>query len=92
MTYPMTDANARRTRSATNGMAVAGLVCGIVGLFVFAIVLGPLAIVFGAVGIARARAGAAGRTMATWAIGLGVVDLVLWIVLFIAASRNGTLY
>jgi len=87
----MTYANPR-TRAASNGMAIAGLVCGIVGLFVFAIVLGVLAIVFGAVGRSRARAGAAGLTMSTWAIGLGVVDIVLWVVLISVASRNGTVF
>jgi hypothetical protein len=88
----MTYANPSRTRSAANGMAIAGLVCGIVGLFVFAIVLGVLAIVFGAIGRNRARAGAGGATMATWAIGLGVLDIVLWVVLISVASRNGTVF
>ena len=88
----MTYANAPRTRTAANGMAIAGLVCGIVGLFVFAIVLGALAIIFGAIGRSKARAGAGGATMATWAIGLGVVDIVLWIVLISVASRNGSVF
>ena len=88
----MTYANAPRTRTAANGMAIAGLVCGIVGLFVFAVVLGVLAIVFGAIGRSRARAGAGGATMATWAIGLGVVDIVLWIVLISVATRNGSVF
>ena len=37
-------------RGGANGLAVAGLVCGIVGLFVLNIILGPLAVIFGGIG------------------------------------------
>ena len=70
-----------------NGMAVAALVCGIIGaviglvpiLFVGAFVLGVLALVFGLVGRGRAkREPAVGRkTMATWGAALGVVAVIL---------------
>lgn len=43
---------------AGNGLAIAGLVCGIVGLLIFNIILGPLAIIFGAIGLSRANKGA----------------------------------
>ncbi|SDK49730.1 DUF4190 domain-containing protein [Streptomyces indicus] len=69
-----------RGRSGTNGFAVAGLACGVVGLIVAAFILGPLAIIFGFVG--RKNAGANGSSgMATAAIVLGVVDIVLVIIL-----------
>src|SRR4051812_23003606 len=93
----MTYANAPRAtdtgpgaRAGTNGMAIAGLVSGIVGILVFAVILGPLAIIFGAIGRSRARAGTAGgRTMALWAIVLGIIDVVLFLVLLSVARHGG---
>ncbi|WP_077797150.1 DUF4190 domain-containing protein [Streptomyces sp. JHA26] len=76
-------AGAHKT-SGTSGLAIAGLVCGIVGLFILPIVLGPLAIVFGAVALHRT-----GSTMAKWDIGLGVADIVLMIVMLAVAAGNG---
>jgi hypothetical protein len=77
----------------SNGLAVAGLVCGLVGLLLFNVILGPLAIIFGGVGLSRANRGAGHRTMAIWSIGLGVVDLVIFGLVLMAASRHGgTLY
>ncbi|WP_406007749.1 DUF4190 domain-containing protein [Streptomyces sp. NBC_00637] len=74
--------------SRTNGLAIASLCCGIVGLFILNIVLGPLAIIFGAV--ARRQATAAnGAGMAKAGIILGIVDVVLWLVLLTVAASNG---
>ncbi|WP_395571845.1 DUF4190 domain-containing protein [Streptomyces sp. BK79] len=73
-----------RNTSRANGMAIAGLVCGIVGLLFLPIVLGPLAIIFGAVSLRQT-----GSTMAKWAIGLGVVDILLMILMFVLAANNG---
>jgi len=74
--------------SRTNGLAIASLCCGIVGLFLLNIVLGPLAIVFGAV--ARRQAAVRnGAGMAKAGIVLGVVDVVLWLVLLTVAASNG---
>ncbi|TWV45993.1 DUF4190 domain-containing protein [Streptomyces misionensis] len=70
--------------SRTNGLAIAGLVCGIVGIFFLPIILGPLAIVFGAVALRQT-----GSPMAKWDIGLGVLDLVLMLVTFVVAVGNG---
>jgi hypothetical protein len=70
--------------SRKSGLAIAGLVCGIVGLFFLPIILGPLAIIFGAVALRQTRS-----AMAKWDIGLGVVDIVLMIVMFVAAAHNG---
>ncbi len=76
-----------RTRS--NGLAIAGMVCGLVGLIIFAPILGPLAIIFGGVGLSRAKSGAPHRNMALAGIILGVIDIVLWVVLLVAVSHNG---
>jgi hypothetical protein len=71
--------------TGNNGKAVAGLVCGIVGLVVFGFILGVIAIVLGM--LARGeidRTGQGGRSMATWAIVLGVIDIIAGIALFVA--------
>jgi hypothetical protein len=75
-----------------NGLAIAGLVCGLVGLVFFSVVLGPLAVIFGGVGLSRAKRGAGGRGMAIAAIVLGVVDILLFVVLVVAAANNGGSY
>ncbi|MEU2286684.1 DUF4190 domain-containing protein [Streptomyces sp. NPDC013178] len=74
--------------SRTNGLAIASLCCGIVGLFILNIVLGPLAIIFGAVA-RRQTAVRNGAGMAKAGIILGVVDVVLWLVLLAVAASNG---
>ncbi|CAM5629153.1 MULTISPECIES: DUF4190 domain-containing protein [Streptomyces] len=80
--------SAATSGSRTNGMAIASLVCGIVGLFILNIILGPLAIVFGA--LARRQAGGKnGAGMAKAGIILGVVDVVLWILFVTLAASNG---
>ena len=71
-------------------MAVAALVCGIVGavlgfipiLFIAAFVLGPLTLVFGIVGRRRAtREPAVGRkAMATWGAVLGAAAVILGLI------------
>ncbi|MFF0384423.1 DUF4190 domain-containing protein [Streptomyces sp. NPDC004286] len=79
---------AARSGSRTNGLAVAGLVCGIVGFFFLNVILGPLAIIFGIV--ANRQSGAkGGRGMAKAAVVLGIVDLVIFAVLMIVAANNG---
>ncbi|MEU0671461.1 DUF4190 domain-containing protein [Streptomyces sp. NPDC006172] len=74
--------------SRTNGMAIASLCCGIVGLFLFNIVLGPVAIVLGSVAL-RQTGTRNGAGMAKAGIVLGVVDVVLWLVMLAVAAGNG---
>ncbi|HEX2902209.1 MAG TPA: DUF4190 domain-containing protein [Jatrophihabitans sp.] len=71
-----------------NGFAIAGLVCGIVGIFVANIILGPLAIIFGGIGLSRANRGGSGKGMAIAGIILGIIDIVLWIIVLAAVSSN----
>ena len=61
------------------GMSIAAMVCGIIGLFVGGIILGPLAIVFGAIGMKRD-----GRGMAITGLVTGIIAS-LWSILIIAA-------
>jgi len=86
----MTDLSNRATAtgSRTNGLAIAGLVCGIVGIFFLNIVLGPLAIIFGAVAIRQSGA-KGGAGMAKAALALGILDVALFVVLMIVAASNG---
>lgn len=72
-----------------NGLAIAGLVCGLVGLLLFNVVLGPLAIIFGGVGLSRAKRGAGHRGMSIAAVVLGVVDLIIFVVLLVVATNHG---
>ncbi|MFE1944059.1 DUF4190 domain-containing protein [Streptomyces massasporeus] len=80
--------SAASSGSRTNGLAIASLCCGIIGLLFLNIILGPLAIIFGAV--ARRQASVKnGAGMAKAGIILGIVDVVLWLVLLAIASSNG---
>ena len=76
------------TRHVGNGLAIAGLVCGLVGLLVFPIILGPLALIFGFVALSRAKRGAGHRGMAIAAVVLGAADLVLMVILAIAINNS----
>ncbi|MEV0847536.1 DUF4190 domain-containing protein [Streptomyces sp. NPDC049954] len=78
----------QQARTGTNGLAVAGLVCGVVGVFVFNIILGPLAIIFGAVS-RRSVPAKGGKGMSTAAIVLGVFDLLLFGALLAFAAGSG---
>lgn len=63
-----------------NGLAIASLVCGIIGIIIFAIVLGPLSIVFGGVGLSRANKGASHKGIAIAGLVLGIIDTVFGII------------
>ena len=68
---------------------VAGIALGIVGLFLFNIVCGPIAIALGAAGYRRSTR-AADRTAAVVSIVLGIADLVLLAVLVAATFHDGS--
>jgi hypothetical protein len=77
------------TAQPGNGLAIAGLVCGLVGLLFFSVVLGPLAIIFGGIGWSKANRGAKYKGLSIAAVVLGIVDLILFVVLIAAAAHNG---
>jgi Domain of unknown function (DUF4190) len=89
----MTSASSTGYRStavrARNGMAVAGMVSGIVGLFVLGIILGPLAVIFGGIGLSRSKVSGAGRGQAIAGIILGVIDIVAYFVLVALLTTHG---
>ncbi|MGW6025257.1 DUF4190 domain-containing protein [Streptomyces sp. NPDC055099] len=80
--------SAASSGSRTNGLAIAGLVCGIVGVFFLSFILGPLAIIFGAVAL-RQKTFRGGGGMAKAAIILGIIDVILFIVLIAVAASGG---
>lgn len=75
-------ANADEPRS--NGLAIAGFVCSIVGFFVFGILLGVLAIIFSAVGLGKINKDPSkwkGKGLAIAGLIIGIVDIVGWIII-----------
>jgi hypothetical protein len=80
--------NAPGTRTGSNGLAIAGLVCGIIGLVLFNFILGPLAIIFGGVAVRRASQGAGHRGMAWAGVVLGIIDVLIFVALIAAAASN----
>jgi hypothetical protein len=73
----------------TLGMATAALVCGIAGLVVFNIVLGPMALVFGIVSrnkIKASNGALKGEGMALAGIILGPIDVVVWLAIIAMMS------
>ncbi|WP_435845914.1 hypothetical protein [Streptomyces huasconensis] len=71
-------------RRDTDGMAVASFVCGLLGLLVLNVFLGPVAIVLASLALWR---GTARRGRALLGLGLGVADLV---VLGVLVSMDNT--
>lgn len=62
------------------GLAIAGMVCGIISLLCLPIVLGPLGIIFG--GVAKSKGCRSG--MATAGIVCGAIGLALWLLMMVA--------
>ncbi len=73
-----------------SGLAIASLVCGIVGLLFLWFILSPLAIIFGGIGISKAKKGASGKGMATAGLVLGIVGLLGYIILIAVLVNNHT--
>jgi Domain of unknown function (DUF4190) len=84
-TFPETS----RTTTTGNGLAIAALVCGLVGLFIANVVLGPLAIIFGGIAWSKANHGAARKGMAVAGTILGIVDVALFALVLVFASHHG---
>lgn len=61
------------------GLAIAGMVCGIISLFCFAFILGTLGIVFGCVAKSKGYKGG----MATAGIVCGAIGIVAWLLMLI---------
>jgi Domain of unknown function (DUF4190) len=69
-----------------NGMAVASMVLGILGLFFFGVILGPLAIIFGCIANGKIKESPeefTGECQAKAGIICGIIALVLWVIVLI---------
>ena len=70
-----------------NGMAIAGFVCGVIGLFIFPIVLPQLAIIFSAIGMRKSnREGAPLRGLAIAGLVTGILGSLLTLLLILAIA------
>lgn len=72
---------------AGKGLAIAGMVCGIVSFFCFPLILGLLGIIFGAVAKNKGYTGG----MATAGIVCGVIGLALWLLMLVACGGTASL-
>ena len=90
----MSDQPQQATTAPSNGFAIAALVIGVVGViltlaFRLALICDVLAVVFGALGSARARDGARDGALAKAGMILGLVGLGLLLLLVIFFHNSG---
>ncbi|GAB2472520.1 hypothetical protein [Jatrophihabitans fulvus] len=76
-----------------NGIATAGMVCGIISVVLFWIpivgwILAILGIVFGGVGIAKANKGAPNKGFGIAGVVCGIVSLVAYVAVVVAVINN----
>lgn len=71
--------------------AVGSLTLGVAGLFFFNIVLGPIAIVLGAVTAHRHPAGTPSRNAGLIGVALGLADLIVLAALMAAQIHHGSI-
>jgi len=73
---------AHRASGDVNGLAIASLVTGVVGLLVFGFILGAAAIIFGAIALTKIKTtGQAGRGLALAGLILGIIDIVALLII-----------
>jgi hypothetical protein len=70
----------------SNGMAIAGFVCSLVGLFFFGIILGALGIIFSSIGLAKYSKTGKGLGFAITGLFVGILDIVLTLLLLAAIA------
>ena len=83
---PMGNSAPQKVILPVNGKAQASMWCGIVGLFIFGLVLGPIAICLGVqakIEIAQNPDKMDGKCQATAGISCGCVALLLWLIIII---------
>ncbi|WP_165443461.1 DUF4190 domain-containing protein [Olsenella sp. Marseille-P4559] len=75
---PASPTSAQASAPETDGKAISGLICGIVGLLVFGIILGIMALIFGSMAKVSIKQGEhSGNGIATAAIVLGIIDIIV---------------
>ncbi len=88
--YPQGYGYAGSGTARNNGMAIAALVCGIVGVLVAQFILGPLAFIFGLVArnqIRSSNGAQKGEGMAIAGIVLGIVAVAIFVLIAIYAEE-----
>ncbi len=71
-------------RPRASGMAVAGFILGLASLLVFGVILGPLAIIFGAISFSEINRGErSGRGFATAAVVIGAISFLFSVIYLI---------
>ena len=75
---------------ATNGWAIAGFACGVVGLFTgLGLILGPCAIVFSILGLTRAkREGVGLKGLAIAGLITGILATLIWVIIILAIALS----
>jgi hypothetical protein len=79
--------NGAAPRGSSNGMAIAAIICGIVGLFFLGFIFGPIALILGGLALYQASRGMGQRGIAWAGLILGVIDVVLLIVVLVSARH-----
>jgi hypothetical protein len=79
----------RPTAARLDDRAAAALLSGAVGLFLFNVLFGPLAIVLGTIAVRRSGPGRLGRAAALLGIFLGIADLVVLVILVVSRVHDG---
>lgn len=88
MTDPQTTRAAPDSAPAPNLFALAAGLTGLIGIFVLPILLGPAAIVMGAVGWVKAGESGTGRGASIVGVALGVLALVAMVAVMNSAPRG----
>lgn len=70
------------TANPTNGMAVAGFVCSLLGLFTAGNLLSPIGLILSAVALGRPG----NRALAGWGVALGILGLCGWAIALLIAG------
>jgi hypothetical protein len=66
----------------TNGMAIAGFVCSLIGLFSGGHILSPVGLILSAVALGRPG----NRALAGWGVALGILGLCGWVLVLLVAG------
>jgi len=76
----------------TNGLAVTSFVCSMVGIVVFGLIMGILAICFGAVGLSRSKyfPEESGKGFAVTGIVVGIIEVIIMIFYIVTVRTNFT--
>lgn len=85
---PVNGAPAEKPATPGKGLAIAGMILGIISLLCFPAVTGTLGIIFGAV--AKSKGCKSG--MATAGIVCGVIGIALWLLMLVACDTTALLF